>query len=159
MLNEADRVMVWEKMLEAEVRAFYFGDLAANYSKQKQVITFLTFFLASGAAATLVGQLPSWVPLGLSLVSALTISYSLAFALDRKALTLSKLHSEWMQISIGYRNLWHYPEQDGASQELGNLLTRAAQASEIAALEAPYQPKRLDRWADKVYAPYQSAAV
>ncbi|MBI4469607.1 MAG: hypothetical protein HY650_09840 [Acidobacteria bacterium] len=50
--DEVDRV--WQRMAEAEVRAFYFADLAARATRQKQIITGVSFFLSSGAAATVI---------------------------------------------------------------------------------------------------------
>jgi len=70
VLNEFQINRTWQGMLDAEARSLYFGDLASSYTKRKQWITGLTFFLASGAAATLIGKAPQWVPIVLSLIAA-----------------------------------------------------------------------------------------
>jgi hypothetical protein len=62
MLNESQVNQVWENMLAAEVRALYFADLASRYTRQKQIITGLSFFLSSWAAATIIAQSSTWVP-------------------------------------------------------------------------------------------------
>jgi len=67
MLNEFQRTQVWEDLLAAETRALYFGDLASRYTHQKQWITGLSFFFASGAAchsgsATLLHSCRSYYP-------------------------------------------------------------------------------------------------
>ena len=54
MLTDDQIKRVWENMLAAEARSLYFGDLAARYTRRKRVITGASFFLSSGAAATLV---------------------------------------------------------------------------------------------------------
>lgn len=58
MLSEFEISRVWENMLAAETRSFYFADLASRYTRTKQWITGGSFFFASGAAATVVGKEP-----------------------------------------------------------------------------------------------------
>jgi len=48
MLSEAQIKRVWDNMLAAETRALYFGDLASRYTRQKQWIAGISFFLSSG---------------------------------------------------------------------------------------------------------------
>jgi hypothetical protein len=60
-------------MLAAETRALYFSDLATGYASQKQWITGLSFFLSSGAAATIIGRAPAWLPVVLSVVTAVVV--------------------------------------------------------------------------------------
>lgn len=146
--------LIWKKMLEAEVRSLYFGDLAASYTKRKQVITGASFFLSSGAAATLAAQMPHWIPLFFTAVTAILASYAMAVGLDKKALAMSRLHSDWNHLSADYRRLWYHWFEDDAEEVLEKLLMRARQASEMATLEAPYCKERLDKWADHVYAQY-----
>ena len=103
----------------AEVRSLYFGDFANRYSRRKQVITFVTFFLSSGAAATLVGKSPSWVPLVLSILGALLTAYSLAFGLERLVRTMARLHYSWNQIATDYDRLWNHAYDDDAENVFG----------------------------------------
>ena len=91
MLTEGQTNRVWEKMISSEVRSLYFGELASRYTRQKQFITGLIFFLASGAAATLAAELPRLIPLRMSGVSAVLTAYAIAVNLDRKAATMAKL--------------------------------------------------------------------
>jgi hypothetical protein len=92
MLSEFERTQVWENMLAAETRSLYFGDLASRYTRQKQWITGLSFFFASGAASTLLGKAPEFIPVILSLAVAGMTAYSIAVGLDRKTATMAKLH-------------------------------------------------------------------
>ena len=68
MLTEDQTARVWNKMAEAEVRSLYFGDLAARYTKRKQTIAAASFFLSSGAAASLWATMPAWVPLTMAII-------------------------------------------------------------------------------------------
>jgi hypothetical protein len=56
MLSEFQINRVWENMLAAETRSLYFGDLASRYTRKKQWITGLSFFLSFGAAASFIGK-------------------------------------------------------------------------------------------------------
>lgn len=155
MLKESETADVWLNMIAAEVRAFYFGELASKYSKRKQLITFVIFFLSSGAAATFIAKTSvEWLPATLAIITALLTSYSIAFGLDRQVTAASKLHAQWMHISIEYQHLWNHWSEDGARDTFNDLLARGAQASETATLEAPYDKKRMDYWADHVHAQY-----
>jgi hypothetical protein len=122
MLNEYQIECVWESMLAAEARALYFADLASQYTRRKQIITGLTFFLSSGAAATVVGKSPLWVPAVLALLSAAASAYSMAVGLDRKIGTMTKLHSAWSQIATAYDRLWNHAYEDDAETHLDSEL-------------------------------------
>src|SRR5260370_921344 len=101
-LGSTPRLM-WTSTVSSNLAYLYFGDLAAPYPHQKQWITGLSFFFASGAAATLIGKAPSFVPIILSLAVAAMTAYSIAVGLDRKITTMAKLHSAWNRISQEYR--------------------------------------------------------
>jgi hypothetical protein len=154
VLNEFQIERVWENMLAAEARSLYFADLASRYTRHKQWITGASFFLASGAAASLIGKLPQWVPLVLSGGVALASAYSIALGLDRKIGTMSKLHSAWSQIAAEYDRLWNHTDDDDAEAQLGRIVQREKEPSELAATEAPNDQKRLGQWQDHVFSMY-----
>src|SRR5271170_7027043 len=135
MLNEFQTTRVWENMLAAETRALYFADLASRYTREKQWITGVSFFLASGAAASLIGKLPQWVPLVASAVVAVLSAYSMAVGLDRKISTMAKLHSAWNVISLEYQRLWNHTYSDDAEEQLYVLFQREKEPSELAVTE------------------------
>jgi hypothetical protein len=141
--------------LEAEVRSLYFRDLAARHSRYKQIVTGVSFFLSSGAAATLVAKLPNWVPLVLALIVAVLTAYSMSINLDKKVLTLAKLHHQWNRLEADYERLWNRWYQDGAEEEYEALVKRASEASETATAEAPYDEKLIEKWTSFVYERYQ----
>jgi hypothetical protein len=158
MLTEGQANRIWQKMVEAEVRSLYFADLASRYTKRKQIITGISFFLSSGAAATVVAKLPWWVPVTLSLIVAVASAYSIAVGLDRCIKTLSKLHSEWNRLSADYERLWEHWFDDDAEQVLTELQKRARDASEMGT-EMPYNEDSRDKWENLVYSRFNQATV
>jgi ATPase subunit of ABC transporter with duplicated ATPase domains len=150
MLTEEQANRVWEKMLGAEARSLYFGDLAASYTRRKQIITGVSFFLSSGAAAAVIGKSPVYVPLILALIVALASAYSIAVNLDRSIIAMTKLHCQWNQLSADYERLWNHWQDADAEVVLTELLRRAGDASEIA-IGMPYKPDALDKWQKIVY--------
>jgi hypothetical protein len=154
MLTDHQIEEVWEGQISAEIRSLYFGDLASIYATRKQWITGLSFFLSSGAAATLIGRLPLWCPIALSTIVALITAYSVAVNLDSKVRTMSKLHFSWSQIGNEYDRLWNHTYMDEAGADLGDLQRRERELSELATTEAPNDPKRMARWQDQVFRMY-----
>lgn len=141
---------VWNRRLNAETYSYYFGDLASRYSRIKQTITFITFFLASGAAASIIGKLPSWIPAVLSVIVALASAYSVATSLDSRIRAMAKLHYSWLQISDEYNQLWNHTYGDEAEAEAENLRRREQELSLIATTDAPNDQKTLSRWQEQV---------
>lgn len=158
MLTAEERESVWENQLQAEVRAYYFGDLASSHVKRKQIITGCTFFLSSGAAAILSSKAPSWIPLVMSAVIATVTAYSIATGLDRRILSLSKLHVEWNHLSSDYENLYHHYQDENACEKLEALLQRARDASERG-VEMPYDERKIEKWTKFVYARFEAKPV
>jgi hypothetical protein len=151
MLTENQIDDVWEGKISSEVRSLYFGDLANLYSTQKQWITGTSFFLASGAMATLVGKLPVWIPITFSLIVALVNAYSVAVSLDSKIRTMGKLHYAWQQIGNDYTALWNHTYSEDAEQQLEDLKRRELDLSELATTDAPNDSRRLARWQNLVF--------
>ena len=151
MLTEQQKLDVWDRQIQAEIRSYYFADLTQTYTRQKQFITFVGFFLSSGAAATLIGKAPTWVPVILALVVALLTAYSVAVGLDGKTLTFSKLHREWSLLAMGYERLRTETDAEDSPERLSVLLTRDLEASQLGATDAPNDEKRIDRWTDQVF--------
>ena len=149
MLTEGQANRLWGWMIEAEVRSYYFGDLAARYTKQKQIITGLSFFLSSGAAATLAVK-AYWAPLALATIAACLAAYSIAVSLDRRVVTMSKLHYQWNHLAADYERLWHHWYEDNAEETLQDLLKRDREASQVGSCEAPWDEPLIGKWQDRV---------
>ncbi len=152
MLTEVQILQVWESMLEAETRSLYFADLASRYTRRKQVITALTFFLSSGAAATLIAKTPEWVPLVLAIVPALANAYSMAAGLDRKVATMVELHATWNGIAGDYNRLWNHVHDDDAELLLEKIVQAEREPSKVASTEAPNNQRLMGKWLDHVCA-------
>jgi hypothetical protein len=151
MLTDDQISEVWEGQIGAETRSLYFGDLASMYSTRKQWITGISFFLSSGAAATLIAKAPAVVPLSFSLIVAIVTAYAVAVNLDSKIRTMAKLHYAWTLIGNDYRRLWKRAYSDEAESELEDLQRREVEFSELATTDAPNDAKRLLRWQDQVH--------
>ena len=116
MLTQDQVAEVWDEMIAAEVRSLYFAELGARYTKRKQIISALSFFLSSGAAVTIMAKLRSAVPIVMSASTAIATAYSIAVGLDKKAATMAKLYSTWSQIESDCRILWnHWFQEDAES--------------------------------------------
>ncbi len=152
MLNESQIKQVWENMLAAETRSFYFGDLASRYTVRKQWITGASFFLSSGAAATIIAKAPTWIPAILALIAAAASAYSIATNLDGKIGTMSKLHSTWGRIMVEYERLWNHTYTENAEDELDRIIQLEEEPSELATTEGPNDEKLLGKWQERVFA-------
>jgi hypothetical protein len=152
MLSEFQRTEVWENLLAAETRSLYFGDLASRYTRRKQWITGVSFFLSSGAAATLIGKSPLWIPTVLSLAVAAATACSIAVNLDGRISTMAKLHSAWNRIAQEYSRLWSHIVDEDAEDQLEAIIEMEREPSELATTDAPYNPKLLGDWQDRVFA-------
>jgi len=154
MLSDHQIRRVWEHMLAAETRALYFGDLGATYTRRKQIISGLSFVGASGAAVTVISHAPAWVPMTLSLVTAVLTAYTIAVNLDGKIATMAKLFASWHTLARQYDELWNRVQADDAEAVFTKLVEREREPSELAVSAAPHDPPRLKKWQDHVFAMY-----
>ncbi len=151
MLTEEQITGVWERQISAEVRALYFADIATRYTTQKQWISGASFFLASGAAATLLSKSPAWVPILLACLTALLSAYSVARGLDGATRTMSKFQFSWSELASGYEALWNNIYADEAGTRLELLVSRERDLSSQASTEAPNDQKRMAHWQTQVF--------
>jgi hypothetical protein len=142
---------VWEEKVEAEVRSLYFGELASSLTHRKQLMAGATFFLSSGAAATVIAKLPALVPAALALCSAIAAAYSMASELDKCIATLVDLHRQWNQLSMDYDSLWNHWYEEDAEERLRELSRRANEASGLG-VKMPFDEKAVNKWMERVYA-------
>ena len=154
MLTQEQIEMVWKRNIGAETRSLYFADLGSRYSGRKQLITGLSFFLSSGAAASLAAKLPAWLPLALSVVVAILTAFVMAVGLDKKVQTMAKLHHSWDGIHMGYETLWNHAYEDDSEAKFENLLIRERDLSVLAVTDAPNDQRLLGEWQDRVLRQY-----
>src|ERR1700757_3452137 len=78
-LNELQRKRLWEDLLLAEARSYYFGDLATKYNREQRVITWASLILSSGATVTAVtagvANGHAWLPAILALAASAITFY------------------------------------------------------------------------------------
>lgn len=154
MLNDHQVRRVWEGLLSAETRALYFGDLATRDTRRKQWITGLSFFLSSGAAATIIAAAHPAVPATLASGVAVLTAYAVAVNLDGRVRTMADLHASWSQIAALYDRLWSHVHDDDAEAQLDRIIERERKPSELAATGAPYDEDLLLKWEQKVFEMY-----
>ena len=104
-----------------------------------------------GAAATLIGKLPSAVPIILAIFSALLSAYTIAVNLDSTIRTMAKLHYSWSEVAHGYEALWNRTYADDADERFDSLTRRERDLSEVATTDAPNNPERLRYWQLQVF--------
>ena len=141
---------VWERMIEAEVRALYFGDLANYYTRWKQWITGGSFFLSSGAAATVIAKAPTFVPVGMSAVVALAQALAIAWNLDSAIRTMATLNKGWSEIAAGYERVYSDPYTDQSEISYHQIGEKERELSMLATTDAPNDQKRLGKWQKRV---------
>jgi len=146
MLTEDQTNRLWNDILAAEVRSFYFADLGTRYTRQKQIITGVAFFFSSGAAASWVAHAPAWIPVAMSVSIAVLTAYSIAVGLDKKASTMAKLHYTWSEIENDRRQLWNHWYEDDAEARLREIEARDLEASQNAITDAPYNKGLIQKW-------------
>lgn len=151
MLNETQAKKVWQNMLAAETRAYYFGALASRYTKQKQWIIGLSFLLSSSAAASLIAKASYWLPTLCSVAVAAMTAYSIAVQLDSKIGTMAKLHSTWNRILAEYENLWNHAYAADTEEQLSRIIQMEQEPAELATTEAPDDEKLLEKWQNRVF--------
>jgi hypothetical protein len=139
-------------MLAAETRSLYFGDLASRYTLQKQWITGVSFFLSSGAAATIIAKSPEWISAVLAVGVAVATAYSMAVNLDGQIKTMVKLYSSWDRVAADYCRLWSRTYADDAESQMYEIMQRARESSELATTDAPNDQKLLGKWEGRVFA-------
>lgn len=151
MLSENQIDSVWVRQISAEVRSLYFWELASKYAQKKQAITFLVFFLSSGAAATLIAKLPPWMPITLSIIVSIVTAYTIAVNLDLTMRTMAKFHASWSELALSYESLWDNVHAVDADITFEVLARRERDLSELATTDAPNNQERLSYWQDVVF--------
>jgi hypothetical protein len=155
-LTENQVNYVWSERVQAEVRSLYFAELASRYTYRKQILVGASFFLSSGAAATVIAKLPAWIPVPLAVLSAIASAYSMAIDLDKRVATLVELHCQWNQLCMDYDALWNHWYDDKAEETLRQLNKRASEASGIG-VKMPHDEPLSNKWEERVYARFRQA--
>lgn len=132
MLSEAQIRRVWEGMLGAEIRSYYFADLAQSYMQQQKLVTWGTLLFSSGAFAMVVATVPSelaWMRSVFPMAAAALSGYSLVQQNQKRATDSADLHFRWNKLYREYERLWENVYRDDAEAILNGLSDRAAELS------------------------------
>lgn len=90
-IPESEAGQIWTAMREARVRALYFGEMAARYTRRRQVVQGLSLGFVSGAFIALVREpWPVVAAAFMGIVAAVNI-WSTATNLDQTLTTLVTL--------------------------------------------------------------------
>lgn len=158
MLVKLQANRIWQEMFEAEVRSMYFGDLASRYTRRQQIISGISLFLSSGAAATILALVPSWIPVTMSAIVAGLTAYSISASLQRTIAMTTKLHVTWNQLAMDYERLWHHWQDEDAEEIFKQLQARASEASQLGT-EAPYKEALIAKWEARTREKYVPATI
>jgi len=99
----------------------------------------------------LLAKSPAWIPVTLSIVTAIINAYSSAFGLDSRMRSMAKLYSQNSQLANDYERLWNNVYAEDAAATLDALVHRDTEISETATTEAPNDQKPMGRWQDYVF--------
>ena len=124
-LNELQRKRLWEDLLLAEARSYYFGDLATKYNREQRIITWTSLILSSGATVTAVASLAAngqaWLPALLALIASGITFYSLVAQNHKRAADAIDLHTRWAKLARAYERLWEDMYDEDALARLNPL--------------------------------------
>lgn len=150
MASDAQRNRVWEDWLSAEIRAYYFADIAFRLESRQRVAHWVTLFGASGVVTSLLSTLPRWVALVLAVILTAVSIYSVVVQNQKRAADAKDLHFRWNTLASEYHDLWDNIEAaPDLVQAIQQLAQRAAEASR-SAVGLPAEEGRLNHWYDVV---------
>ena len=97
---------VWLGLLDAERLSRYYGRLALRFQRWNLFLTLVILLCSTGAAATLITELPTWVQAVLSLVVAAVAIWSYLLGYSKKAAVASVIRSQCSHLASDWRGLW-----------------------------------------------------
>ena len=133
-ISDFERNLLFGEWWSAEARSRYFAFLAGRFSRNNQVVTFLSLLLSSGAVGAILAD-PHivrgfiWVKLGLPAGSAAISALSLVRQYSKRTLDCSQLYGEWASIAGECRELWGEMYESSAPERLKALLKRGPEIS------------------------------
>lgn len=153
-LNELQRTRLWEDLLLAEARIYYFGDLATRYNREQRIITWASLILSSGAtvtavAAAVVASGQVWISAVLALTASAITFYSLVAQNPKRASDATDLHTRWTKLARAYERLWEDMYAEDALARLNAIEDSDPELSKPA-VGLPWDRKRMRRWQEHV---------
>lgn len=140
---------VWEKMLAAQMRALYFGDLVTRYQRTDRALAALLLLLTSGAAAALIAKLPNdlhWLTAGLALAAAAVSVWRILARYPDQAAGAADLHLHWNRLAANYEKLWNSLYAEDAEMKLEQLQARGQELSKASTRFPAKKGLLIRRW-------------
>jgi hypothetical protein len=107
MPSEPMRRLIWESMLEADIRARYFGYRASRFERRERVLRVILLVVSSAQFLILISQLQ--VPLVAEIVAGVVVLLSVfltTFAYSSSAKLNAALHRVHSELATEYELLW-----------------------------------------------------
>ncbi|MEP6960954.1 MAG: hypothetical protein ABI995_02690 [Acidobacteriota bacterium] len=141
------RSSVWSEMLEAQMRASYFGELVNHYNNLDRALRVFTLAASSGAVAAALAEMHPAAKIGFP-IAATVASFWLLFsnysAMSRDA---ADLHAGWERTKAEYEHLFNHLDGPEAAAELRRI-TSAAEPLSKSGTKFPARRRRLIHWMD-----------
>jgi hypothetical protein len=149
-LTELQRKRLWEDLLLAEARSYYFGDLATRYNREQRVITWASLILSSGSLVTAIAVTKQgWITAVLALAASALTFYSLVAQNHKRASDATDLHLRWARLAREYERLWEDMYAEDAPARLNAIEDSDPDLSKPA-VGLPWNRKRMKRWQEHV---------
>lgn len=135
-------------MLSAEIRADYFAALANRYRWHQRIANWITLFLSSGAALSILLDLPNslkWLRPVFALATTAISAYSIVAQNYDRAMNAMDLHARWNRLSKQYASLWDRMDSPEALDQLTNLEEIGGELSKTG-ITFPNRTKELLKW-------------
>jgi hypothetical protein len=152
VLSDAQQKRAWEGMLSAEIRANYFAEYSGRLNTRQRRATWGSLVLSSGAAASVLANLPEslvWIRVALTLATAGLSAYTLVMQHQKFATDALDLHARWNRLAKDFEALWDNVYTDNAQERLRDLEERASEISKAGAVFR-YDKRRMLAWENHV---------
>jgi hypothetical protein len=150
MVNDLQRSTVWQKKMEAEARALYFGDHASKECRRKRNIGIATVIIGSSTFVSILGKVPV-LPEACSAAIAFLGLYQIATSQDDTIRTYGELQLGWTQLDHDFDRLYSRPRDVDAERTLSDCLTREAALAQKGSTQTVLDHKRWKKCLNEVY--------
>lgn len=144
MDREHVRQLVWESLLNADLRSRYFGHLAGSLQTRERVLTIIVGVLSSGAFLALIIKTEvAYLPHTFSALAALGSILLANLKLGKSAALSASIYSKWLTIQREYELLW--AQLDSLSSEQAAKRWRDIESQHAKEDETAVQEFRLNK--------------
>lgn len=98
---------IWTGLLESDRVARYYSMLANKLRWRHNILTATLIVLATGAAASLLAQLPAWVSAGVIFLTACISAWLYVFDYSGKATAASLFSDQYGRLHTKWTQLWY----------------------------------------------------